>query len=212
MENSKCITSVAFREPYLTHNLRQNETIPDGIKIFNFIDELPYKEGIVKENIVSRFQKSLYGFKPHAIQMAIDNSFKLVIWFDPSVLPTSNINDLFLELKETDMLVIKGDKPINSMANDKAFNWFGLDKNDTINVNHIGGTFYGFNFNNPKTVEVFNLWKKAEEDGIFGTQDDFMIGNHWCDESCMALAMHKVGIEQKTSTTLKYLNQKDLPL
>lgn len=208
MENSECIVTCAFREPYVTHHYNQVEKLY-GHNIISFVDELPYSEGIVKENIVSRFQKSLYGFKPHAVHAAIDKGYKLIIWFDPSVLPTCSINDLFEELNQTDMLVIKGDRSINWMANDKAFNWFGLDKKDTVNVNHIGGTFYGFNFNNPKTVEVFNLWKQAEKFGIFGNQDEFMAG-HWADETCMALAMFKCGVEQKNSKVLTYKNQKEL--
>lgn len=210
MENSKCIVSCAFREPYITHSLNQVVALnPSAIPMLYFRDELPYSEGIVKENVVSRFQQSLYGFKPHAIQKAIDAGYKLVIWFDPSVLPTCRIEELFNELKKTDMMVIKGDRSLSYMTNDKAYNWFGLSKGDTVNINHIGGTFYGFNFNNPKTVEVFNLWKEAEESGIFGNQDDFMAG-HWCDESCMALAMFKVGVEQKSSRVLTYKNQKEL--
>lgn len=210
MEKYSCIVTCAFREPYLLHNKNQRiEIDKEKIDVISFIDELPYKEGVVKEDIVSRFQKSLYGFKPHAVQEAIDRGYKLVIWFDPSVLPTTSINDLFDELEQTDMLVVKGDRSLSYMSSDKAYEWFGLSKAETVNINHIGGTFYGFNFNNPKTVEVFNLWKRAEEEGIFGNQDEFMAG-HWCDESCMALAMYKVGVEQKSSKTFKYLNQKEL--
>lgn len=210
MENSSSIVTCAFREPYVTHSATQYSTIRTELPtlpIIRYINELPYSEGVVRDNVVERFQKSLYGFKPHAIQSAIDAGYKLVVWFDPSVLPTCSIEELFNELKKTDMLVVKGDNHISKMTNDKAFDWFGLPKD--IPVNHIGGTFYGFNFNDPKTVEVFNLWKKAEQEGVFGNQDEFMAG-HWADESCMALAMFKAGMEQKNSKVLTYKNQKEL--
>lgn len=206
----RCVVTAAFREPYTLHNEKQMEVLQGecfDLNIIRFIDCLPYKEGLIKENVVSRFQKSVYGFKPHAIQHAIEQGCKSVIWFDPSVLPITPIIDLFNELETTDMLIIPGEHPIKEMTSDKAFAWFGLE--NTININHIGGTFYGFNFNNPKTVACFELWKKAEEEGIFGNQDEFMAG-HWADESCMALAMYKCGIEQKHSECFKYLNQKNL--
>ena len=157
------------------------------------------------------FLDSLYGFKPHAIQKALALGYKYVIWFDPSVLPECSLFDLFKELSENEMLVIKGDNPLNKMTNDKAFLAFGINKKDTENINHIGGTFYGFNFTTDNALRVFNNWLWAVENGIFGSQDEFMAG-HWSDESCMALSMFRCGTEQKTSKILKYKNQKDLPL
>lgn len=204
---SRCIVTCAFREPYVTHNRKQGEAINKDIPIVSFINHLPYSEGVVSEDIVGRFQKSLYGFKPHTVQIARNMGHKLVIWFDPSVLPTTDVNLLFDELEKNDMIIVKGDNHISKMTSDKAFNYFGLPKD--IPVNHIGGTIYGFNFNSEKTVKAFELWKQAEQDGIFGNQDEFMAG-HWADESCMALSMFVAGVEQVSSKTFKYLNQKEL--
>ena len=211
MENYKdcCIVSCAFREPYLTHSDKQLEIIKEFNHI-RFIDQLPYKEGLVNNNIVERFQKSLYGFKPHAIQFAISLGFKKIVWFDPSVLPTVSPKVLFDSLDEHHMIVVKGDNPINNMVNEKAIRWFGVDRINLGRVNHIGGTIYGFNFNEPMTNQVFQLWKSAEEKGIFGTQDEFMAG-HWADEACMVLAMQKIGVKQYSEEKFTYLNQKEIP-
>lgn len=213
MENSNCIVSVAFREPYITHQAKQFIVIAkqDYVSNFNyFTDELPTKNGTIKENIVSEFQKSLYGFKVHAIADTIkEGKFKKVIWLDPSVLPTISIQVLFDSLDEHPIIVRKGEHPLSKMTNQKAKDWFGVTDEQLEGINHIGGTVYGFNFNNQKAVEVFNLWKEAEENGIFGTQDEFMAG-HWADESCMALAMFKIGVLQYWEEKFTYLNQKEL--
>lgn len=212
--NDCCIVTCAFREPYVTHYKRQREVV-DKYEKFSwrwFIDRLPYSEGTVFDNVVERFQKSLYGFKPHAVGSAFSMGYEKVIWFDPSVLPTVSPRILFDALDKHPMLVVKGDNPLSKMTNQKALDYFRVTKEELEGVNHIGGTIYGFNFNNPKTVEVFNLWKKAEEDGIFGTQDDFMKGDHWCDESCLALSMYVCGVPQVNESKFTYLNQKDLPL
>lgn len=209
---SSCIVTVAFREPYLTHNERQynwiKENHPD-LKVISFRDMLPAKGTIHTDNVVSHFQKSLYGFKPHAIQKAIDYGFKKVIWLDPSVLPSITLAHLFNALDEHPVIVRKGEHPLADMTNQKAMNWFGVTKEDIKDVKHIGGTVYGFNFDNQKAVDVFHLWKKAEEEGIFGTQDDFMAG-HWADESCMALSLFKNGVEQYWKSLFTYQNQKEL--
>ena len=101
MGNSKCIVSVAFREPYIAHQDMQYTSVYhiwkslEPNQFIYFTNELPYKEGIVKDNIVERFQRSLYGFKPHAIQYALDKGFKLILWLDPSVKPYQDVNKVF---------------------------------------------------------------------------------------------------------------------
>ena len=212
--NDCCVVSVAFREPYVTHSNRQYDIIKKDSPNINFslfIDRLPYAEGMEHENVVGRFQKSLYGFKPHTIQKVIhEYSYKKIIWFDPSVLPVTSVKVLFDSLDDHPMIVRTGDSPLGKMCNEKSKKWFGVTDEDIKDVKHIGGTIYGFNFNNEKVREVFELWKRAEECGIFGDQDEFMKGSHWCDESCMALAMYKIGIPQYWESKFEYLNQKDL--
>lgn len=210
-----CVVSVAFREPYVTHSKRQEGCIlalEPRLYYISWHDELPTQEGFLRENIVSHFQKSLYGFKPHAIDKVKKYGVKeygKVIWLDPSVLPTRPVQILFDALDTHPILTITGDATMDKMCNDKALKYFGITREEAKNIKHVGGTIYGFNFNNPKAVEVFNMWKKAEEDGIFGTQDDFMAG-HWSDEAVMALALYKCNVEQYFPKEFKYLNQKEL--
>lgn len=212
--NEVCITSVAFREPYVTHSINQEKRLRelgfDGF-INWYRDKLPMKDRIHEDTstLVSKFQESLYGFKPHAIYRCVDFNYKKVIWLDPSVLPTCSMQVLIDALDHHPIIVRPGEEPLTKMCNAKAKNWFGVTDEDIKNERTVAGTVYGFNFTHPKAVEVFNLWKRAEEEGIFGTQDDFMAG-HWSDEACIALAMHKCGVEQHYVPQFKYLNQKNL--
>ena len=212
MANSNCIVSVSFREPYLTHSKKQEEVVRGfsvDCDLMYFRDELPTAKGIVRENIVAEFQKSLYGFKPHAIQKAIDAGYKKVIWFDPSVLPAVSPQILFDSLDEHPMIVRAGEHPLKKMCSVVAQRWMDISDKEMESLKHIGGTIYGFNFSNAKSAQVFKLWIKLEEIGLFGTQDDFMAG-HWADESCMALALHKCWVPQYWEEKFTYLNQKEL--
>lgn len=195
------IVTCAFREPYLTHNIKQLETLT-GVPVLSFRDCLPYAEGLVTENIVEMFQKSLYGFKPHAIQKAIDLGYKKVIWFDPSVYPLESVQTIYDQLDEHPILVIKGDRHIKDMTSKRV-----LDIFPSLDINHIGGTIYAFNFGFMETHECFLDWKLMEEHGYFGDQTEHMNG-HWADESCMALCMANHNVEQ-VSLNFKYRNQKD---
>ena len=210
MAKNNCVVSVAFRKPYVEHSKRQEIALHqyDCDTLF-FRDKLPVKDGIETNDVVGTFQKSLYGFKPHAIQKAIDKGYIKVIWLDPSVLPTCDIKILFDSLDNHPMIVRTGSHPLIEMTGDKAMKWFGFTKENIEGVNHIGGTVYGFNFDKKDVSGVFSLWKRAEEEGIFGTQDEFMKG-HWADESCMALAMHTVGMPQYWESDFTYRNQKEM--
>lgn len=206
------IVSVAFRHPYITHSERQEAHIKEYNPKLNyhaFRDVLPYKGGVHTTNIVERFQESLYGFKPHAIQWAINQGHTKVIWLDPSVLPNDTMTALIVALEYHPVVVRTGDANMDRMCNKKALDWFDVSLEEAKTIKHVGGTVYGFNFKHPKAVEVFNLWKRAEEKGIFGNQDEFMKG-HWADEACMALALYKCGVPQYYPEGFKYRNQKEL--
>lgn len=217
MKEKTCIVSVAFREPYVTHSKRQSQQIfsgeayADNLVMMYCTNALPYKDGIYTDNIVEHFQKSLYGFKPHAIQRAIDAGYKKVIWFDPSVLPTVSVQVLIDALEEHPIIVRSGEEWLPKMCNAKAKNYFNVTDEEIKNEHSVAGTVYCFNFNDPKAVEVFEMWKRSEEDGIFGTQDDFMAG-HWCDEACLSLAMFKCNAEKYWENKFTFLNQKEMPL
>lgn len=207
--SKNCIVSVAFRQPYVSHSKRQEETIR-GVDCIYYRDKLPMKDKTFEgEDIIPEFQKSLYGFKPHAIERARKLGYTKVVWFDPSVLPTCDVKILFKALDKHPVIVRTGDTPISRMCNQRAKTWFDVSEGDMVGVNHIGGTVYGFNFNDPKALQVFELWKQAEEEGIFGDQESFMKG-HWADEACMVLALIVAGVPQYYPESFKYLNQKEL--
>jgi len=208
-----CIVSVAFREPYVTHSKRQEGIIKstEDISTWYYRDKLPMKNYVLAEagKIVGEFQKSLYGFKPHAIRNAKNNGHDKIIWLDPSVLPTTPVQILFDALDTHPLIIRSGEEPLAKMSNKKSKDWFGVTDEDIKNEKTCAGTIYGFNFNHPKAVEVFELWKKAEEEGIFQDQDAFMAGN-WADESAMGLALYKCNAPRYFPENFRYLNQKEI--
>lgn len=211
--NETCVVSVAFRQPYLMHSNRQEHfiTVQEmNVDKMYFRDMLPAKGIVHTVDIVTEFQKSLYGFKPHAIQRAIDKGYKKVIWLDPSVLPITNLQVLIDALDKHPIIVRSGEEPLSNMCNQKAKNWFGVTDAYIKDEKTVAGTVYCFNFNNPKAIEVFNLWKKAEEEGIFQNQDAFMKGDCWADEAAFALCLYKIKCQRYWENDFKFLNQKEL--
>jgi hypothetical protein len=173
-------------------------------------DALPTANGFVYgDKIVPTFQESLYGFKPHAIELARKQRYKKVIWLDPSVLPLVSLKCIYDMLDEYPVITRGGAHELSEMTNSRAKSWFGVSDIELSGVKHIAGTVYAFNFESTEANKVFDLWMSAEQSGIFGTQDDFMRG-HWADESCMALAMYKCKVPQVWCHEFNFQNQKEL--
>lgn len=214
MQDKSCVVSVAFRSPYIEHSLRQQQTIAESdplLHYFAYRDVLPAKGTIHTEDIVTRFQESLYGFKPHAIQTMIDQGYEKIIWLDPSVLPTVPIQVLIDALDIHPVITRAGENEVSEMTSQRVKDWFNVwdSQLKSNRVKHVAGTVYGFNFKHPKAVEVFELWKSAEENGMFGNQDEFMAGS-WADESAMSLCLYKCNVPQYWCEGFQYLNQKEM--
>lgn len=131
------------------------------------------------------FLSSLYGFKPHAIQEALDAGFKKVVWMDAAMILHKPI------VIDLPMVAIIDSSTLP--ASDIALKYYGLKREYLQNLNLVGGSFYYFDFNTPKANLIFESWKKAEIDGIYGSQhqESFEgLQGHRHDETCMRLSMH----------------------
>lgn len=130
------------------------------------------------------FLDSLYGFKPHAIQEALDAGYKRVVWVDSAMILRKPIST------EEPMIALIDSSQLPS--SNKALEYFGLKRDQIHGINLVGGSFYYFDFNRPITQMIFGYWKQAEVDGIFGSQhqESFEgLQGHRHDETCMRLSM-----------------------
>lgn len=145
------------------------------------------------------FLDSLYGFKPHAIQEAIDAGFKKVVWVDAAIILHKPI------VIDSPMVAIIDSSVLP--ASDRALKYYGMTREQSKNLTLVGGSFYYFDFNTPLANMIFDSWKKAEIDGIFGSQhqESFEgLQGHRHDETCMRLSMHLYGHKPVPGSTIGY--------
>lgn len=198
-----CFVSVAFGEEYVKQQVRLEKSIidihEDVPHIHFFTERLPAK--------ARSFSDSLYGFKVHAVQEAIDLGFKKVIWVDPAMVLIDSIEYLF----QYPMVAVRDTSVLHNVVSNRAAEFFGISHSEikALGLNLVGGSFYYFDFNYDFVCDVFNLWKSAEENGMFGSQAEAAserLQGHRYDESCMALAMHKNNIESMWGQEARYYN------
>lgn len=186
-----CFTSVCFGDPrYLDQQIRLKESI---LKIYpkaniNFyFNELPPGS--------KSFFDSMYGFKVHAIKESYDKGFDKILWLDPAMVLEKEIDD---DILDWPVIAVRDDNKLYNLVSDKCADFYNLSK-EKMKLDDwrlVGGSLYYFDFNTIKARGVFEIWKNAEEKGLFGSQYEAasgLIPGHRNDEACMAIAMYLNG-------------------
>lgn len=187
--NEICIVCVAFGKRYVQQQTRLKQSIdahcPDINTIF-WTNELPAGS--------KEFHESLYGFKVHAVNKALAEGYKKIVFVDPAVI-FQHRPDYWFTIP-LPVLAVKDDNKLQGMIGKKALQYYG---NPNIEGMHlVGGSLYVFDFNNPLAYQIFNHWQAAEKSNIFGSQQELsseQINGHRMDESCMAMALYQNGVQ-----------------
>lgn len=149
------------------------------------------------------FLESLYGFKVHCIQAAIDKGFQKVIWIDPACILMKPVEYYFES--ELPVIAVKDDSLLKDSISDKALAYYGNP--DITGWHLVGGSLYVFDFDYIVASLVFDHWARAEQDGIFGSQEEAsteQINKHRYDEACFSVALYENGLEPVSHETARY--------
>lgn len=195
-----CFLSVAFGPRYIEQQTRLHQSLqaihPEA-KHFAWTDTYPPGSRLHKE--------SLYGFKPHAVQYALDQGYKRIIWVDTAIVLQQPVDYYWSLTDQFGVLAAKDDNALSKCISQRALDYYG---NPNIEGMHlVGGSLYVFDFNQPLCHRIFNRWLFAEEDGMFGSQQEQasgQINKHRHDESCMAISLYKSGSQPIPCDVLMY--------
>lgn len=150
-----------------------------------------------------RHQVNPYAFKLYAIEAAHKEGYEIVLWCDSILRLTRPIETILPEVERVGVYLAEDGWKIGMFANDKALDYFGLTRDQAMEIPAVWACFMGFDFKNPVTHEFMRRWKKASHDGIFAgcyhnndkteSQDPRCKG-HRHDQTCAELISHQMGI------------------
>jgi len=208
------ICSVGFGEAYENQLTRLQESLS---KIYE--NQAPSAK-LSKPNITSDFfwrgelppgskpfLDSLYGFKVHAVNAALEKGFKHIFWFDPAIIVQEYLDFYLHRRTDYPVIAIQDATLLADVCSQKAVRHFDIKRSWLCGKHLVGGSFYYFNFNNPVTWQVFRMWEKAELNGIFGSQDEEaseQLQGHRADETCLALSLYKNNLIPMPYTHSRY--------
>lgn len=140
-----------FRRAFEIHS----PTVP----LFIFSDESEIQSPPHNENP--------YAFKVYAIKALRRAGYRFVIWCDSVLQLTRPIEDLVPEIAQAGVYLAKDGWAVGTWANDRTLEYFGVTRDDAMNISSVWACCMGFDFTNPVTHEFFAKWKQACDDGIF---------------------------------------------
>ena len=192
--------SVAFGEQYVEQQARLRESLEkvygDEGTIFSWTDELPTG--------AKPFNKSLYGFKPHAVEFVRKQGYKKICWLDTAIIVQDRIEYYDRFIKELGVIAFIDENKLSRFCSRRALRHFQVPPHKITRWNLVGGSFYYFDFNLPLCRAIFDKWMHAEQMGIFGSQRDEAMGllrGHRHDEACMALSLYTSGSRPMSEDT-----------
>lgn len=139
------------------------------------------------------FYQSVYGFKPYLVQAALNAGYKHIVLVDPSIIMLSKL-DKFKDIVSERGIIALSDCPLDGSISNKCLQYFGVSRDSLGGKFLCGGSFYYFNFETDLCKTVFNEWKQAEIDGIFGSQHEISfegLQGHRSDEAVMSMLLYK---------------------
>lgn len=114
-----------------------------------------------------------YAFKIHSIEYAASLDYNPILWLDASVYAIKDVQPVFDWLTDKGIFMEEAGHMVGNWCNDFTLNYFGITREEAMQMPMFAAGYVGFDFTNPISVTFFSRWKKAMLDGCFkGTWKD----------------------------------------
>lgn len=110
-------------------------------------------------------QSSPYAFKPFALQYAFSMGFEQVVWADSSVWAIKPIEPMFEHLTKHGHMFFHNANA-GAFSSDASLKSFGIDREDSFNINMLMGICMGWDMRHPKCIEFMRRWQEKSTDGV----------------------------------------------
>jgi hypothetical protein len=137
-----------------------------------------------------------YAFKVVAIDKALQAGYTKIFWMDSSIYSQLDPNHIFDIVNKKGYYFVKNGYSVGQETSDFCLDWFGVTRDQAMNIPQIASGFWGMDFDRTKSLDIFNKWKEACEQGCFkgsrnhdGQSEDPRFLWHRQDQSALSLAI-----------------------
>jgi len=184
----RCIVSVAFGPGHVRGLDRLRDSLADVRYDGGFLawsDELP--PGSPTHEVVP------YGFKLHAIDVAVARGADLVLWADASVWFVADPRPIFDKIAQDGCYVTRvcGGYELSRWCRSEVLDWFGITSADADSIPFVYGGFLGIAPGSRIGRTVLHRMRDAMHAGCFAGPQE----SHRHDQSCLSAVVHELSIE-----------------
>lgn len=157
-------------------------------------DKFPQSDSFffLGEGSVSAEPHSLnpYSFKVHAIEYVRNLGYDQILWLDASLVAVKDVSPVFDWLTEKGIFLEEAGHWAGTWCNDRCLTYFGLSREEAMQMPMFSAGFCGFDFKHSASVEFFAAWKESMRHDCFkGSWKD-----HRHDMSAGSIIANKMGL------------------
>ena len=164
--------------------------------------DIPYLECTSESQVgAPRHHDNPYAFKIYAIEQALKAHYTDILWLDSSCYAIADPKPIFDIIASKGYFMEDSGHVAGKWANDRCLQYFGLTRDEAMEIPMYSAGFTGLNFNNLKAAQFFEQWKQAMLNGVFKggwtnkdkteSQDERCEG-HRHDMVCASIIAHKL--------------------
>jgi hypothetical protein len=135
-----------------------------------------------------------YSFKVGAIEI-LRSRFDQILWLDASMVFVKPMKPIFDLIEKNGFFLEDSGWKIGTWTNDFALNYFGITRDDAMQMRMFSSGFTGIDFTTEIGCSFFDLWKKSMLAGCFkGTWQE-----HRHDQTCGSIIANQLGMDKMYS-------------
>lgn len=163
----------------------------------------------------SHYNKDVpYYFKIAAFEWARKKGYRKMMWCDSSFWAVRSPVPIFNLAEEQGYFAFRSGYNVAQSCNDIALKATGISRDEAEGINEYASGCVCLNLDNPSGKGLYNLWRNYMDIGLSkGSREhdnqsqDKRFLFHRQDQSCLSLAMHKLGLtSQKDMDYIAYFN------
>ena len=216
----RCIVSCCFSESNGAYYAKYADRLEQSLDQYcPGVDRTVWRHSWPPGSISHRVHN--YAFKWFAVNEAIRQGYRYVMWLDAGCCAVAPIDPLWKHVEENGSAILLGADILGTWISDKVLEYFKVDREKSMGMRLAGGCLVGLDMENRTSRRFFDWWgelakttnffagsnnRAAKIDGVMRsvqTSDadgsinslDPRVKGHRSDEACFSLMMDKLGME-----------------